>query len=58
MDKPAAMPQPFAPTVLDRHMPMPPVCTSDEVYPGWDKLRICLYRLPPAVRRAGMPAYR
>jgi len=47
MDKPVASPVPLA--VLDRHMPMPPVVTSDEVYPGWDKLRICLYRLPPSV---------
>jgi len=39
---------------FDRHMPMPPVATSDEVFPGWDKIRVCLYRLPPA--RIALPA--
>jgi len=47
MDKPVADLPAFAPANLDRHMPMPPVATSDQLYPGWDKLRVCLYRLPP-----------
>jgi AraC family transcriptional regulator len=33
---------------FDRHMPMPPVACSDQLFPSWDKIRICLYRLPPA----------
>jgi AraC family transcriptional regulator len=48
MDNPVATLFPLTPAGLERHMPMPPVCTSDGLYPGWDKLRICLYRLPPS----------
>ncbi|HEY3858615.1 MAG TPA: AraC family transcriptional regulator [Gammaproteobacteria bacterium] len=44
----------FPPAGLDRHMPMPPVATSDTVFPGWNKLRFSLYRLPPA--RIMLPA--
>ena len=47
MDAKVSLPA-FPPAGLDRHMPMPPVATSDEVFPGWDKIRICLYRLPPS----------
>jgi AraC family transcriptional regulator len=36
------------PAGFDRHMPMPPVACSDQMFPDWDKIRICLYRLPPA----------
>lgn len=36
------------PAGFDRHMPMPPVACSDQMFSGWDKIRICLYRLPPA----------
>jgi AraC family transcriptional regulator len=39
---------------FDRHMPMPPVACGDQMFPGWDKIRICLYRLPPA--RITLPA--
>lgn len=39
---------------LDRMMPVPPVRTSDALFPGWQDLRICLYRLPPA--RIDLPA--
>jgi AraC family transcriptional regulator len=45
---------PFSPAGLDRHMPMPPVACSDQMFPGWDKIRICLYRLPPM--RITLPA--
>lgn len=39
--------QPIAAASLDRHMPMPPVRTSTELFPGWTNMRACLYRLSP-----------
>lgn len=54
MDMPVVEQGAVPPPVFDGYMPTPPVCTSDEQFPGWDALRVCLYRLPPA--RVTLPA--
>jgi AraC family transcriptional regulator len=43
-----------ATVALDRHMPMPPVCSSSESFPDWSAMRVCIYRLPP--NRIALPA--
>jgi AraC family transcriptional regulator len=48
MPKPAAQTTPLtAATGLHRYMPMPPVRTSAELFPGWASMHACLYRLSP-----------
>ena len=48
MSKPAdALPTLIAATGLDIYMPMPPVCTSADLFPGYTNMRACLYRLSP-----------
>src|SRR5579864_5478621 len=39
---------------LERFMPMPPVCSSSELFPDWSAMRVCIYRLPPS--RIALPA--
>jgi len=47
MDKSVAEAVAFPANGMERFMPMPPVRTSEEAFPGWEDLRVCLYRLPP-----------